>query len=124
MLPQSPFMAASRTGAALVITLTGELDITIRAALTEQLTLVLEQQPAQLVYDLARVSYIDAGTANVLMEAARRTPCKPVLMRPVPIVDRLLRIIGLDGEFTIVQTATRIAHGPLLPGDNGSGTAA
>lgn len=113
MLPGIPFFTgASRDGDTLVITLTGELDITNRATLAEQLSQALGQQPAQLVYDLTEVPFIDAGTLRLLIQAGRRMSLTPVLARPAPIVARLLHVTGLDAECTVtasLQPASRLA---------------
>lgn len=102
MLLQPLFMmTASLEGDTLVITLTGDLDITIRADLAGRLSQALDQQPARLVYDLTKVSFVDAGTLYLLIRAARRTSHKPVLTCPAPIVARLLQITGLETECTV-----------------------
>jgi anti-anti-sigma factor len=104
MLAELPFtMSASLENGTLVITLTGELDFRIRATLAEQLSESLAQQPARLIYDLTKVPYIDAGSLYLLMQAARRTPHKPVLVGPARIVARLLHITGLDSNCTVID---------------------
>jgi anti-anti-sigma factor len=104
MLSELPFtVSASLENATLVITLTGELDFRIRATLAERLSESLAQQPARLIYDLTKVPYIDAGSLYLLMQAARRTPHKPVLVCPAPIVARLLQITGLDTKCTVIH---------------------
>lgn len=104
MLSELPFtMSASLNDGILVITLAGELDITIRATLAGRLSEALDQQSAQLAYDLTKVPYIDAGTLCLLMRAARRTLRKPVLVCPGPIVSRLLQVTGLDTECIVTH---------------------
>jgi len=85
----------------MVITLAGDLDITNRAVLAEQLSQALAQQPTRLVYDLTEVPYVDGGTLYLLMQAARRTGHEPVLMCPSPLVTRLLHVTGLETECAI-----------------------
>jgi anti-anti-sigma factor len=105
VLPEIPFaMSASLSDGILIITLGGELDITVRAALAEQLGQILEQRPLHLVYDLTEVPYIDAGTLCLLVQAARCTPHKPELVCPSPLVARLLQVTRLDAECTITGT--------------------
>jgi anti-anti-sigma factor len=104
MLAELPFtMSASLENGTLVITLTGELDFRIRVTLAGQLSEFLAQQPARLIYDLTKVPYIDAGSLHLLMQAARHTPHKPVLVDPAPIVVRLLQITGLDTKCTVIR---------------------
>lgn len=87
-----------------VVKLRGELDICVRAALAEQLTDVAMKKPDLMVFDLAAVTFIDCGTADLLVSTARRLPSgrKPVLHSACPPVRRLLELSGLDARCELV----------------------
>jgi anti-anti-sigma factor len=57
-----PFAAdVDMAGATAVIALSGELDLTVRSALREQLAQVAAKKPDVLVIDLAAVTFLDCG---------------------------------------------------------------
>ena len=57
-----------------VVKLSGDLDLPVRSALEERLAEVAAKKPDVLVYDLAAVTFLDCGTAAVLVRAARLLP--------------------------------------------------
>ncbi len=83
-----------------VITLYGELDLTVRSALREQLAKLAENKPDVLVIDLAGVTFLDCGTAVMMIRASRilASGRKPVLRDVRPAVRRLLELTGLDSQ--------------------------
>jgi anti-anti-sigma factor len=86
------------------VRLSGELDLAARHMLREHLAQLAEKQIERLVVDLAGVSYMDCGTAEILLDVARSTlppGVKPVFRNPQPVVRRLLEISNLIGECTI-----------------------
>jgi anti-sigma B factor antagonist len=87
-------------GATAVITLSGELDLTVRSAVREQLERVAKKKPDALVIDLAAVTFLDCGTAAMLIQTSRLLVSgrKPVLRSVRPQVRRLLELTGLDSQ--------------------------
>lgn len=83
-----------------VITLYGELDLTVRSALREQLAEIAENKPDVLVIDLAAVTFLDCGTAVMMTQVSRilASGRKPVLRDVRPQVRRLLELTGLDSQ--------------------------
>lgn len=104
MLPEpGPCPLAARVdiaGGTAVVTLSGELDLSVRSALAELLVEVGAKKPDVLVIDLAAVTFLDCGIAAVLASAARLLPSgrKPVLRSARPLVRRVLGLTGLDTQ--------------------------
>ena len=113
MLPNrsAPYVAVdvNRDLGVVTITLRGELNITARSALSEQLTEHLAEylaqragtQPEQMVFDMAEVDFLDWAAAAVIFTAARLllpAGVKPVLRSPGRPVRRLLEMTGLDQQ--------------------------
>jgi anti-anti-sigma factor len=83
-----------------VITVRGDLDITVNAALAGQLAEIMQKKPARLIFDLGSVKYMDCACARVLLSAARSLPeeQRPVIRSAGPLVRRLLAVTGLDTQ--------------------------
>ena len=83
--------------------ITGELDLTTRPVLAEQLSAILRTGPRRLVLDLAGTSFIDCGSARLIVGAGqflsegRRT----VIRYPSRAVRRVLELTGLDASCEI-----------------------
>jgi anti-anti-sigma factor len=79
-----------------VIALRGELDACTRRGLVEQLS----GPPGSLiVIDLAELTFVDSSGLGLLCEARRKAiedGGTLVLSNPVPMVERVLEITGLD----------------------------
>jgi anti-anti-sigma factor len=97
-----------------VITLYGELDLTVRSALREQLAEIAENKPDVLVIDLAAVTFLDCGTAVMMIQASRilASGRKPVLRDVRPQVRRLLELTG----WTRNASCPHAAPSPRWPG--------
>jgi anti-sigma B factor antagonist len=96
-----PFAAdVDMAGATAVIALFGELDLTVRSALREQLAKVAEKKPDVLVIDLTAVTFLDCGTAAMMIQTSRLLASgrKPVLRSVRPQVRRLMELTGLDSQ--------------------------
>jgi anti-sigma B factor antagonist len=94
------------SGAATVMTLSGEVDLrhspTLRKAL---MALMLEKRPVAV--DLSRVEYIDSSGIAGLVEAyqmARRNSTRFALAAISDPVRRVLQLARLDRVFTIADT--------------------
>ena len=76
----------------------GELDLVTMPFLAEQLTLVARDKPGRLLFDLAGTSFLDCGSARLIVGAGEWLPegRRPVIRRPAPAVRRILKLTGLD----------------------------
>lgn len=95
----------------------GEVDIASVPSLEEQFQKLLHDGRAQLVVDLAQVTYLDSTGLGCLAgarRAAREAGGDLVVVCASERVLRLFRITGLDQVFTIVatQAAAVAAFGP------------
>jgi anti-anti-sigma factor len=91
-----------------VVRLSGDLDIPLRSALAEKLAVIAARNPGLLVIDLAGVTFLDGGTAAVIVKAAGLpSGRKPVLRSVRPIVRRLLEVTGLDGQCELSCDSSR-----------------
>jgi anti-anti-sigma factor len=86
-----------------VITLSGEVDITTAAELSELITGQLADE-TQLTVDVAGLDFADTAAIRVLLVAARRLRQRGgdlVLLRPQRALARVLKILGADEVVTI-----------------------
>ena len=85
--------------------LCGDLDLASRPLLTRRLAQVLAGQPRRLVFDLARVGFLDCGTARLIAGSARQLPGhpRPVIRSPVPLVRWVLAVTGLEASCDVVD---------------------
>ena len=94
-----------REGDAVVIAVSGEIDLHNSPELrTELLDLLNRQRPKRLVIDLLLVPYIDSSALAVLVEALKRilkSSGKVCLVGLQPRVKGLLEIARLSSIFTI-----------------------
>ena len=100
----APFtVTATARGGTVTISLHGGLDSTTAAIVHRQLGPVLDQRPDALVFDLAGLLFMDCAGARMLARARLALPPgrRPALRAPRPIVLRLLRLTGLDRQFSI-----------------------
>ena len=87
--------------------LEGELDIATTPALRERLLSVVGPGVRLLVIDLSGVSFCDVSGLAVLIGTQRRARMRGITVRlaaPRPQMAKLLRITGLDHNFTICAT--------------------
>jgi anti-anti-sigma factor len=92
---------ASQEGVTMVIT--GEVDLTTRSALAEQLSAVLRTGPRQLILDLAGATFMDCGSARLIVGAGRFLPegGRLIIRSPSRAVRRVLELTRLDAELEI-----------------------
>jgi anti-anti-sigma factor len=85
------------------IVIKGELDLVTMPHLAERLALISRVSPARLVFDLAETSFIDCGSARLMVAAGQRLAGgrRPVIRRPGPTVRRILQLTGLDARCEI-----------------------
>lgn len=80
------------------LAITGELDLTTRPALASQLSVALQSRPRRLIVDLAGTSFLDCGSARLIVSAGQFLPGggRPVIRHPSRAVRRVLELTGLD----------------------------
>lgn len=111
----TPIAGVDRRDGAVVVTLTGELDLynaeTVRAALLE----CCSEEPSVLVVDLEEVTFIDSTALGVLIEARSRMADRAGFRLAAPGLEtrRALEVSGLDRHFSVHETVAAA----LEPGD-------
>jgi anti-anti-sigma factor len=102
-LREEPVAAVDRRNGAIVVRLTGELDLynadTLRAALFD----AAAETPERLVVDLADVRFIDSTALGVLVETRSRVEAF-LLAAPALETRRALQVSGLDRHFAVHGT--------------------
>jgi anti-sigma B factor antagonist len=104
------------------LSLRGELDVASAAFLMEHLTLVNESGVAEVVLDLAELSYIDPSGLSVLAVQKRRADASGVALRltsPTAFVRQILDVTGLIDFLDVTPEAEGEGDG----GRNGAATA-
>lgn len=91
---------ADGTAGTTTVVISGELDLTVTPPLAEQLAQILAGHPQQLVFDLARVDFIDCASARLIAGTGRSLPegRRPVIRSPSPAARRILELTGLDAR--------------------------
>jgi anti-sigma B factor antagonist len=86
------------TAGTATIVISGELDLLSTPSLAGHLDQILAGQPRRLVFDLARVSFIDCAAARLIAgtEASLPGDHRPVVRRAAPEVRRVFELTGLD----------------------------
>ena len=88
-----------------VVVISGELDAAAAGELAAELAAVLARQPARLIVDLRRVSFVDCAALRVIASAAAFLPAGGlVLRRPGPAVRRLISLTGLGADLVTGRT--------------------
>ena len=100
---EPPVKGVDRSNGAVVVHLTGELDLYNAHVVREALLACCAEEPPRLVVDLANVGFVDSTALGVLIEARSRLTDRQsfLLAAPGPETRRALEISGLDRHFTI-----------------------
>lgn len=97
-------LAVVRDGPAIVVEVTGPLDMDTVGRLVDAVdNLMAGQPPPVLVLDLSRVSFFGAAGVTALLRVRRRVAARGrtmVLRRPSRITVAVLDMVGLGCEFT------------------------
>jgi anti-sigma B factor antagonist len=103
---EPPVKGVDRSNGAVVVHLTGELDLYNAHEVRETLLACTADEPRRLVVDLEGVRFIDSTALGVLIEARSRLEDKQgfVLAAPGPETRRALEISGLDHHFNVHPT--------------------
>ena len=107
---RDPIVGLAERGDALVLSLTGELDLYTAPALREALRGAVERSPKRLVVDLAGVTFIDSTALGALVEARSRLARDDAFALAAPGLEvrRALEVSGLDRHFSVherIETA-------------------
>lgn len=107
---------------ALVVAVTGHLDLDNIAPLSETLRQAAEDGVAPVVVDLSAVTFADSTTVNVLLQAHRALGPALRLAAPSTVLERLFTLTGLDTVLPLhASVAQAIDAEPSTPLGAGSG---
>jgi anti-anti-sigma factor len=101
-----PVRAVERDGAAIVVRLSGELDLYNAEAIRSALLEAAAERPERLVVDLGEVRFMDSSVLGVLIEARTQLTEHHAFLLAAPRLEtsRALQISGLDRYFAIHET--------------------
>jgi anti-sigma B factor antagonist len=102
-LHESPIASVDDRDGAVVVQLTGELDLYNAHAVRDELFAVAARGPDRVVVDLSAVTFIDSTGLGVLIEARTRLTNRRAFLLAAPGLEtrRALEISGLDRHFTV-----------------------
>ena len=98
----------SHVGEAVVMNISGELDVTGSAELDDVVRELLDQGAVRLILDLSNVTFIDSTGLGVLVSCRNRCRDRQgdvVLRNPSESTRKVLAITALDQIFTVDSTA-------------------
>jgi len=97
---EPPGFIVTVTGETVTVVLSGEFDVTSEDFLTSRLARVRRARPRRLVFDTARVTFIDCASARLVAAAGGWLPpgVKPVIAGAAPVVRRVFQASGLDAR--------------------------
>jgi anti-sigma B factor antagonist len=109
----SPFdVTIEERGSTAHLTLHGELDISTASRLEDDLRRIEADAPPVLILDLSRLEFMDSSGLRMLIAAdtrAREAGRRLVLIKGNDMVQRVLRLTGLDERLEIVPDAGALA---------------
>ncbi|MFJ9688730.1 STAS domain-containing protein [Streptomyces bacillaris] len=92
-----------RERGALVLTVSGDLDIDSVPPLGRALGKAAEEGSGPVVVDLSGVGFADSTTVNVLLQGQTALGSRLRLAAPSPFVQRLIGMIGLDSAIPVLR---------------------
>ncbi|MFI5756440.1 STAS domain-containing protein [Streptomyces sp. NPDC051569] len=101
---QAMGLAARQNGDAIVLAVSGDLDLENIAPLATALAEAGETVTGPVVVDLSRVSFADSTTVNVLLQAHGTLGPRLRLAEPSAFVRRLFAVIGLEHALPVYGT--------------------
>jgi anti-anti-sigma factor len=104
-----PGFTVTVTEGTVTVVLSGEFDVTSERFLASRLAYVRRERPRRLVFDAARVTFIDCASARLIAGAGRWLPpgVKPVIACPPPVVRRVFQVSGLDARCAVEPCGPR-----------------
>lgn len=98
---------------ALVLGVTGDLDIDNVAPLGAALESAASDGDGPVVVDLSDVSFADSTTVNVLLQGQTLLGPRLRLAAPSPFMERLIGVLGLDSALPVFPTVAEAIDPPL-----------
>ena len=104
-----PGFTVTVTEGTVTVVLSGELDVTSERFLASRLAHVRRERPRRLIFDAARVTFIDCASARLIAGTGGWLPpgVKPVIACPAPVVRRVFQASGLDARCVIEPCGLR-----------------
>jgi anti-sigma B factor antagonist len=99
-------------GGAVLLKLSGELDISSAAKVEDELSRVEPGKPDQIVLDLSALDFMDSTGLRLLITAdirARQEDRRLVLVQGNEMVQRVMRLTRLDERLDIVEDSSALA---------------
>ena len=95
---EPPGFTVTVTEGTVTVVLSGELDLTCEDFLTSRLAHVRRERPRRLIFETARVTFIDCAVARLIAGTDGWLPpgVKPVIACPGPVVRRVFQASGLE----------------------------
>ncbi|GAA3845722.1 MULTISPECIES: STAS domain-containing protein [Amycolatopsis] len=99
-------VAVERRGKAVVVQVSGELDLLTTPRLDDAASRALREQPSLLVLDLTGVTFLgSAGMASLVAVRQAAGDDLPIRLAAAdPVVVRAMEVVGLDEEFPLYPT--------------------
>ena len=103
---RDPVVGLAERGDALVLSLTGELDLYTAPAVRDALRGAVERAPKRLVVELSGVTFIDSTALGTLVEARSRLHDGKAFALAAPGLEvrRALEVSGLDRHFSVHES--------------------
>ena len=101
-----PVVGVSESGDAIVVALTGELDLYNAPAVRKTLLEAVARAPGRLVVDLGEVIFLDSTALGALVEARAQLAKGDAFVLAAPGLEarRALEVSGLDRHFAVRET--------------------
>jgi anti-sigma B factor antagonist len=102
-----PAFERSEEGGEIVLTVRGEIDLSVAARFAQELEAAIDTTRSAAVVDLEHVAFIDSAGVRELVKAHHRALDRGgdlVLRNPSGACQRVLQLSGLWGEFTLADT--------------------
>lgn len=114
-LREPPVAGVERVGDAVVVRLTGELDLYNAHEVRNVLVDEAARAPERVVVDLSGVDFIDSTALGVLIEARTKLTNRRAFLLAAPAVEtrRALEISGLDRHFGLHDSVDDALGAPL-----------
>jgi anti-sigma B factor antagonist len=102
-LHEPPVAGVEELAGAVVVRLTGELDLYNAHLVRDELAAAAEREPERLIVELSGVTFIDSTGLGVLIESRARLANKHTFLLVAPGLEtrRALEVSGLDRHFAI-----------------------
>jgi anti-anti-sigma factor len=97
---EPPGFTVNVTEGTVTVVLSGEFDVTTEEFLTSRLARVRRERPRRLIFDAARVTYIDCASARLIADTGSWLPpgVRPVIACPALVVHRVFQASGLSAR--------------------------